>query len=99
MKEKRKVRCQKQELTGRVLLMCTLSLLIWGGRWRGRVELTTATWGLAAVCPSSVSLREPGAKIYWLPGLCCVGGLVFTGLGQAEVSRPRLRGGGDLELG
>lgn len=79
--------------------MCTLSLLIWGRRWRGRVELATATWGLVAVCPSSVSLREPGAKIYWLLGPCCVCGLVFTGLGKAEVSLPRLRGGGDLELG
>ena len=61
------------------------------------MELATATWGLVAVCPSSVPLREPGAKIYWLLGPCCV--LVFTGLGKAEVSLPRLRGGGDLELG
>lgn len=39
--------------------------------------------GLVAVCPSSCLLREPGAKIYWLLGPCCVCGLVFTGLGKA----------------
>ena len=38
--------------------MCTLSLLIWGRRWRGRVELATATWGLVGVCPSSVSSQQ-----------------------------------------
>lgn len=39
---------------------------------RGRVELATATWGLVAVCPSSVSLKNLGPRFIgcWGPAVC-----------------------------